>query len=59
MKDDSIQVLGVFTTHRLIQMDIECPHCNGTLFRHYPDGTLVCVKCLNTVLNSEPKGEQS
>ena len=58
-KTDIIKTIAVFPSHRLIQANFNCLHCNGTLFRQYSDGTLVCVKCLSTVFNSEPKKEQN
>ena len=58
-KTGSIQIIAEFPSHRLIQMISKCPHCNGTLFRHYPDGTIICVKCLTTVFDSEAKEQNN
>jgi len=49
----NIEVLEVFADHKLIKSEEKCLDCNGSLFRQYADGTIVCVKCLTPVLNPE------
>jgi uncharacterized protein (DUF983 family) len=57
MKDSSIQVIGIFDSHQLIRMETECPHCHGRLYRHFPDGSIICVNCQAPILNTELKLE--